>query len=194
MGLEQGWWRSCAVMSGLRVSAPSHVIQVSSIYRLVLFTGITGGRTECGKIFDPDAGGNLPRSSMNQQYICELLRPWQFQFIYGLRSIFSKTLHGCEALEKLSEDRCIDASTGSFPAWSCSLCHSCCFCRQRISRAIRLKAEGFFRQRSKVRFTRLCGKGTERKVWSSGSRKITQGALVGSYNIMQTGFCCIHTK
>ena len=36
------------------------------IYRLVLFTGITGGRTECGKIFDPDAGGNLPRSSMNQ--------------------------------------------------------------------------------------------------------------------------------
>lgn len=31
---------------------------------LVLFTGITGGRTECGKIFDPDAGGNLPRSRM----------------------------------------------------------------------------------------------------------------------------------
>lgn len=50
-------------------------VQVSSIYRLVLFTGITGGRTECGKIFDPDAGGNLPRSSMNQQYTCELLRP-----------------------------------------------------------------------------------------------------------------------
>lgn len=32
MGLEQTWWRSCAVMSGLRVSAPSYVIQVSSIY------------------------------------------------------------------------------------------------------------------------------------------------------------------
>ena len=56
------------------------------------------------------------------------------------------------------------------------------------------KSWGFFTKGQKVRFAPLCGKGTERKVWSSGSRKITQGALVGSYNIMQTGFCCIHTK
>ena len=65
--LEQGWWRSCAVMSGLRVSAPPYVIQVSSIYMHLQVSLVHWDRWRKNRVWQ-NLWSRCGRQSTTEQY------------------------------------------------------------------------------------------------------------------------------
>ncbi len=162
-------------MSGLRVSAPSYVIQGSSIYRLVLFTRITGGRTKCYKSLIPVQAAICHGAVWIRVYAWAIEALTIPVHLWAQEHIQQSPAHQEKHWNNPSDDRCI-TGTSCLELLPLPLL---LFLSPKDLQSYSPKSWGYS-QRSKVRFTLLCSKRTKQKMkwWKSENNTRSTGTFV----------------